>query len=298
MSFVRRILSFSLIQLIIEVAAIAVLIGLLQLVFRMLPHVLLSNVISNVVLALGLLALLFLATRYLEHRSLSEVGLVKRGFLLQLLFSFVLGGCSIGAVVGVLALLGFYRITSIAPLSILPAILIPLLVIFFAAAMQEEIIFRAIIFRLLERPLGSWIAVVLSAIFFGASHLANPHATLISAVAIMLSAGITIAAIYMLTRSLWWIIGFHWGWNFFEGPIFGAQISGFSTGTLFRASLKGPELWTGGTFGPEAGLVTIILIGCLGVILLVVAARRGCMITPRFLSSPAKEKQKALESAG
>ena len=111
------------------------------------------------------------------------------------------------------------------------------LLLLLAAAMQEELVFRGMIFRLLERTLGSWIAVTLSALAFGVLHLTNPGATLVSTLAITLTAGVIMAAIYLLTRSLWWVIGLHLGWNFFEGPVFGAQISGHTAyGGFFSAS--------------------------------------------------------------
>ncbi len=182
-----------------------------------------------------------------------------------------------------MALAGYYRITSFGQMSAIPGFLLAYLLIFFASAVQEEILFRGIIFRLLERVLGSWLAILLSAIAFGVSHLTTPHATWASALAIAVTAGIAGAALYMLTRSLWWLIGFHCGWNFFEGPIFGAQVSGSITHPLFHAVITGPQQWTGGFFGPEAGLVAIIIVGGVGLILLIMCVRRGRIITPRWM---------------
>jgi membrane protease YdiL (CAAX protease family) len=166
-----------------------------------------------------------------------------------------------------------------------------------AAAVQEELIFRGMIFRLLERALGSWIAVLLSALLFGAAHLANPDATLVSTLAIMLTAGVILAALYLLTRSLWWVIGLHLGWNFFEGPIFGAPLSGRTMPVLLHASLTGPQAWTGGTFGPEAGLVAILIVGSVGLLLCVLAARQHRIMRPGFLQgTPQGAPKDATES--
>ena len=65
-------------------------------------------------------------------------------------------------------------------------------------------------------------------------------------------------------------IGFHIAWNLFEGLVFGFPVSGVDMGTsLIALQVKGPELWTGGPFGPETGLLGIggHLVGTIFIIL-------------------------------
>src|SRR3546814_4514721 len=88
---------------------------------------------------------------------------------------------------------------------------------------------RGVIFRLIERWLGSWIALAISAALFGAGHLANPNASWFAAVCIALEAGIMLGAIYMVTRRLWAAVGIHAAWNFTQGGIYGIAISGLDT---------------------------------------------------------------------
>ena len=52
-------------------------------------------------------------------------------------------------------------------------------------------------------------------------------------------------------------MGMHAGWNFFQGPIFGFEVSGMGSQSLINHTLSGPEWITGGTFGPEAGIPVI-----------------------------------------
>jgi hypothetical protein len=87
-------------------------------------------------------------------------------------------------------------------------------------------------------------------------HIFNPGATWISTFGIFL-AGLFLALGYVLTKQLWLPIGLHIGWNFFEGVVFGFPVSGMNTYKLITLQITGPDAWTGGLFGPEAGLILI-----------------------------------------
>ncbi len=143
------------------------------------------------------------------------------------------------------------------------------------AGVAEEIIFRGAIYRLLEDGFGTLIAIVLSGALFGLLHALNPGATLASTAAIAVEAGILLAAAYLVTRSLWLAIGLHIGWNFTEGGIFGAAVSGGKSHGLVSTVFAGPDWLTGGKFGPEASLTAVILCVIVAAVLLIVAIRRG-----------------------
>jgi len=148
------------------------------------------------------------------------------------------------------------------------------------AAVMEEVLLRGVLFRIIEESLGSWIALGLSALVFGALHAFNPGATLASTMAIALEAGVLLAAVYMYTRTLWMPIGLHLGWNFTEGGIFGASVSGGEAKGWLASHLQGPDLLTGGAFGPEASLVAVLVCLTAGVAFLVLAVRRQHVVTP------------------
>ena len=149
------------------------------------------------------------------------------------------------------------------------------------SAVLEEIIFRGIIFRITEEALGSWWALAISALLFGIVHLLNPHTSLQGAVAIVLEAGIFLAAAYMMTRRLWLVIGAQFGWNFTESGM-GAAVSGNVSHGLVKASVTGPTYLTGGIFGIEASVVAIGICLTVAVLLLWrVTAKRGT-IAPRW----------------
>ncbi len=134
--------------------------------------------------------------------------------------------------------------------------------LFFAvlAGIMEEILFRGLLFRLSSKIVGTWGALIFTAGLFGLAHFANRGATVRSSVAIALEAGVLLGAAYAATQRLWLPIGLHAGWNFTEGSLFGMTLSGNTMGVgLLRGSLSGPQILTGGEFGPEASIVAVIV---------------------------------------
>ena len=130
----------------------------------------------------------------------------------------------------------------------------------FAVGAQEEIQFRGLVYRFCERIFGTWGAIVLSGLLFSLAHGFDPGATptALSSVAL---AGLLLGAAFALTRRLWLPIGIHAGWNFAEGSLFGTAVSGNTVGgSLVTAKSTGPEILTGGRFGPEASIVTVIVL--------------------------------------
>ena len=222
-----------------------------------------------------------LYTRLVEKRAAFELG--RAGALQELGAGLAIGAALFGASVGVLALFGAYRITGVR--EDLATMVIPLCVSV-AAAGIEEIVFRGVIFRLLEESLGTWIALAISALLFGFGHLMSPNVTLLALLAIVFEAGIMLAAAYLLTRRLWLAIGIHAAWNFTQSGVFSVPTSGIAMHGLFVAELSGPPWLTGGAFGVEASVVAVVLCTALGLTLLALAARRGRFIAP-FWRRPA-----------
>lgn len=146
-----------------------------------------------------------------------------------------------------------------------------------AVATIEEVLFRGVVFRIVEERAGTVLALVMSTVLFGLLHLVNPHASLLGALAISLTGGLLTAAAYVATRSLWLPIGVHFAWNTVSGGVFGVVVSGAETapGSLLHTTLSGPSLITGGTFGPEASLFTLLVCLVPIVVLLRRAARTG-----------------------
>ncbi|MBE1498565.1 membrane protease YdiL (CAAX protease family) [Amycolatopsis lexingtonensis] len=182
------------------------------------------------------------------------------------LFSFVIANIALlgdyevrgwGTVTGAVGLLGFMA----------------------AAAVTEELLFRGVLFRIIEERTGTWIALVLTAVLFGLSHLFNEHATLWGALAIAIEAGGLLTAAYVATRKLWVPIGVHFGWNFAAAGLFGTEVSGNGTPQgLLDAVTSGPVAVTGGAFGPEGSLYSLLFCLLGTGVFLWLARRRGTLV--------------------
>jgi uncharacterized protein len=219
------------------------------------------------------LAVIVIAWRLVERRPLAELGFPARYTARNLLGGLALGAALMSAVIGFMAIAGWYEATDA---SLAPPSLVAMTFIWFCVAFTEEWLARGVILRLTEKAAGSWIALAVSAILFGLAHLANPNAGPLSTAGIVM-AGVLLGAAYILTRSLWFPIGIHLTWNMFQGTVFGVPVSGYAIEQtpLLRGEVAGPQVWTGGAFGPEAGLVGILLPTVAGLVILAMAVRRG-----------------------
>jgi membrane protease YdiL (CAAX protease family) len=141
------------------------------------------------------------------------------------------------------------------------------LVEWIAVGASEELVFRGYQLRNLAEGLASkqrtprpglWLAAVVSSLLFGFAHLANRNATAVSTLNIVLG-GMLLSLPVLMTGELAASIGLHIGWNLFEGTVYGFPVSGEEPKTrLLTIRQTGPEIWTGGSFGPEAGLVCVV----------------------------------------
>ncbi|MEP6897342.1 MAG: type II CAAX endopeptidase family protein [Rhodanobacter sp.] len=218
-----------------------------------------------------------LLVRLIEHRRMTE--LAPRRMAIDGAMGLLAGLLLFSAVVGVLWLLGVYHVTGTHPdAPWLPA----LLMVGLGAGIGEEIIARGVIFRIAEEGLGTWWALTISAVFFGAAHIANPGATLWSSAAIAIEAGLLFGMIFHVTRSLPLCMGLHGAWNFAQGTIYGIPVSGLKADGWLVSMRTGPDWLSGGVFGAEASVVALILCSLCTLALVVMAMRRGSIVVPHW----------------
>ncbi|GAA3466452.1 CPBP family intramembrane glutamic endopeptidase [Nonomuraea roseola] len=237
------------------------------------PYLTLVLGVATAVLALFVYAR---AVRWSERRAPVEVA--AQGAARAIARGALIGVALFAAVIVNIALVGGYRIDGLGS----PAGAVGLLGFMAAAAVTEELLFRGILFRIVEERAGTWTALALTGLLFGLSHLFNPHADLWGAIAIAIEAGGMLAAAYAATRTLWVPIGVHFGWNFAAAGIFGTEVSGNgATQGLLHGVTSGPALLTGGAFGPEASPYAVVFGLLLTVGFMWLARRRGNVVPLR-----------------
>ena len=132
--------------------------------------------------------------------------------------------------------------------------------LFFLVAVSEEIFFRGILFRMINRRWNIWAALVISALIFGGLHILNNNATLWSSIAIAIEAGSLLGAAYAYCKNIWLPIGIHWIWNYTQGNILGFPVSGEDNVTsIITPEISGPQWLTGGSFGAEASVISAVI---------------------------------------
>ena len=127
------------------------------------------------------------------------------------------------------------------------------------AALFEELAVRGYPFQLLGRSGGAALAIGGTALAFALLHGANPGVGG-TALANTFLAGILLGILYWKTLSLWLVTGVHFAWNWAMGVAAGLPVSGLDVGPRVAGlTVDGPELWTGGGYGPEGGLVLTLV---------------------------------------
>jgi membrane protease YdiL (CAAX protease family) len=232
----------------------------------------------QILVALWLIVAWKLYKHWVERSADTELPLAgaAREWLAGLAFGVLL----FSVMTGMVALLGGLRVMGLGGFDHLAAMVAMAAI----SGVGEELLFRGVILRQLEKMVGTWGALALTSAFFGAAHLANPGATWFAALAIALEAGVLLGAAYLLTRRLWLAMGIHSGWNFTQGWIFSVPVSGGTAPEgLLLTERHGPEWLTGGAFGLEASVVAMVVATFAGVMLLRRVVRSGGIVPPPWI---------------
>jgi uncharacterized protein len=228
-----------------------------------------ASIWNQIISFLIITSSVYVARRWLDKRSFESLGLkLDQRTLPDLLAGIGIPFLQMGFIYVVMLSLGWLTFEGFAweidPIGVVITNVLTFFVVFTFVGWNEELLSRGYHLQTLASGLNLFWGVIISSAVFGLLHLGNPNATLISAAGIFF-AGLFFAYAYIRTRQLWLPMGLHLGWNFFEGVVFGFPVSGLDIYPLTRIAVQGPDIWTGGAFGPEAGLIVLpaLLLGSL-----------------------------------
>ena len=276
----RRIVDYPLVSMVIALAVLLTSAGLAGGLTEIAMRGARPDTMNMATSIASVLAMIIVYKAFIRHLGEQpRDDLATGGAIRETVAGIAIGFVLFSLIVAVAALFGVYRIVGTGDASFL---LLALITDGLFPAVAEELLFRGILFRWLERFGGTWAALIISSALFGASHLQNPNASWLAAVGIALEGGLLLGGAYMLTRRLWVPMGIHAAWNVTQGEIYDIPVSGTPVHGLVEAKLAGPPLLTGNGFGLEASLISIAIATLFAVYLIVGAARSGQIVQPRW----------------
>ncbi|MEO8150998.1 MAG: CPBP family intramembrane glutamic endopeptidase [Bacteroidia bacterium] len=282
----KRILNTSLTKIIVGLVACVGIVSILQIgIKELLNRSPLNkdyqNLIGGAIVAVIVLVIYTTLYRFYEKRKITEL---SGNNLAQNLLT----GILLGAVLQSLTILVIYLNNGFEIISVNSFLyILPSLTMAFTAAIFEEVLFRGIIFRIAEEKLGSYMALGISAIIFGAIHLANPNSSFIAAAGLAIQAGLLLGAAYIYSKNLWFPIALHFAWNFTQSGIFGAATSGNAISkSLITSKISGSEIITGGQFGPEGSVQATLFCLIATIILMFLNHRQNKIVKPYWMMNP------------
>lgn len=204
---------------------------------------------------LGTLFIVWIFTKFIDRKKFVDLGFFIKNRTKDIIYGLLAGIAMMGLGTIILQTNGNLTIDSInfALGSLLQSVLLFILV-----SVNEEVFVRGYILPNFMDSMNRYLALVLSSLIFTALHLMNPNVSFLGVTNIFL-AGILLGIGYIFTKNLWFPLALHFSWNFFQGPIFGFEVSGTKSDTLISQTIRGNEILTGGKFGFEGSLLASIL---------------------------------------
>jgi len=221
------------------------------------------GIFLGIIQCLCMILAVWLFWKLFDRKPIREIGLINIKMGYKDLFKGLAFG-SISMILVFIILITSGNISLQSPLSS-PNFSISLLiqlVFFIFVGINEEMFSRGYCMTVLRQTGNTWIALIVSSIIFSVLHSLNPSMSVISYLNLFL-VGLLFAYMFLRSNNLWLPIGYHITWNYFQGNIFGFQVSGQSTESLYKLNTPAKNIITGGGFGPEGGLVVtfIIIVG-------------------------------------
>ena len=229
----------------------------------------------------GTVLVVFVFRRFIDRRPLMSLGLaLTRRYVMDLVAGILWGMGLMSTVFLVIHVAGGVTITGVQfPWLTLATLTIVMMLV----GINEELYVRGYLLTNLMESTNKYAALLITSLIFSASHLFNPNWTLIGLGNIVL-AGLLLGIYFVHRRNLWFPIGLHFSWNFFQGAVFGSEVSGVATPSVLQTEVSGSELLTGGEFGFEASLVaTAAIVVSIVLVHLIYRPRLTALSQPRVV---------------
>ena len=207
----------------------------------------------------GTLFTVWLFQRYINREPFSSIGIEFNGYEDDFIFGLLIGFGLIVTGFGILIIFNFISISSL-QFSFIDQLFY--LCLFAVVSLNEEIAMRGYILQNLSSSFNKYIALAMSSLVFMIMHIGNPNMSAIPLFNLFL-AGLFLGIYCIHRKNLWFPIGAHFTWNYFQGPVLGFEVSGNEVNSLFIQRLDGSDLITGGQFGFEGSIIltTFMIIG-------------------------------------
>ena len=203
----------------------------------------------------GTLFTVWLFQKFVNRESFTSIGLEFSGYKDDFVSGLLLGVGLIVLGFGTLYIFNFLSVASI-QFSLIDQLFY--LSLFAVVSLNEEIAIRGYILQNLSSSFNKYIALVLSSLVFMIMHIGNHNMSAVPLFNLFL-AGLLLGVYCIHKNNLWFPIGAHITWNYFQGPVLGFEVSGNDVDSIFIQSLNGSELITGGEFGFEGSIILTVL---------------------------------------
>lgn len=199
--------------------------------------------------------LLWLFMKFIDKQPFVQIGLQTKGRLKEFNYGILLG--FIIMTTAFLFLLSINEIVFSNFSLSLDKVLLSV-ILFVGVSIFEEVVFRGYLLKNLLESFNPFVALFISSIFFSLIHGSNPNVTTLGLCNIFL-AGFFLGASYVFTKNLWFPIGLHFSWNFFQA-MFGFKVSGLDSYSIIEFTIPENNILNGGEFGFESSILSLLII--------------------------------------
>ncbi len=199
--------------------------------------------------------------KLLKNKSIKFIGITNIKLCYKdLTLGLIMGSLSMVIVFLITITVGGCRLSYSILNPVISSFIISDLVVFVLVGFAEEIFCRGYIISMLNKIKNKYIVSIISSMIFAFMHILNPNVTVLSLINIFL-VGLLFCYMRFKFENIWVSIGYHITWNYFEGTVFGFEVSGITQRSIYKTQYIQPNIINGGFFGPEGGLaVTVVII--------------------------------------